>query len=263
MPSRNRSKKISFTGYIWPGLLHDIGKIGINEAVLRKNGKLTEEELNQIKSHPAIGANILADIKQMNDIVPGVLCHHERIDGKGYPNGLKGDQIPLIGKIVMLADSFDAMTSKRVYRDAMSIQTAFDEIEKGLGTQFDEKIGRLFLDSDRYQLWQIIQDGVVEDSGRIGFFRIRQIGSGDITEMKLKTQDYNDLTVVELQGELTADFVEMLKNTMTEHCCQKEARHCARFEQCQLLLTARGLRSSVAAGLLSREQLCTQAGGSE
>ena len=137
---------MSFTEYIWPGLLHDIGKIGINEAVLRKNGKLTEEELNQIKSHPSIGANILADIKQMNDIVPGVLCHHERVDGKGYPNGLKGDQIPLIGKIVMLADSFDAMTSKRVYRDAMSIQTAFDEIEKGLGTQFDEKIGRLFLE---------------------------------------------------------------------------------------------------------------------
>jgi HD-GYP domain-containing protein (c-di-GMP phosphodiesterase class II) len=151
------------------GLLHDIGKIGINEALLSKDGELTEDELNQIKSHPAMGANILAEIKQMNDIVPGVLCHHERVDGAGYPNGLKGDQIPLISKIVMLADSFDAMTSKRVYRNALSIQTAFEEIEKGLGTQFDEKIGRLFLNGDRYQLWQVIQDGMVEGSGRSSF----------------------------------------------------------------------------------------------
>ena len=162
------------------GLLHDIGKIGIDEAVLRKNGKLNEEELKQIKSHPSIGANILADIKQMNDIVPGVLCHHEKVDGSGYPNGLKGDQIPLIGKIVMLADAFDAMTSKRVYRDAMNIQKAFDEIEKGLGKQFDEKIGRLFLDSDRYQLWQMLQDGNVEDSGRSGFSEYGKLAVGTL-----------------------------------------------------------------------------------
>jgi HD-GYP domain-containing protein (c-di-GMP phosphodiesterase class II) len=162
------------------GLLHDIGKIGIDEAVLRKNGKLNEEELKQIKSHPSIGANILADIKQMNDIVPGVLCHHEKVDGSGYPNGLKGDQIPLIGKIVMLADAFDAMTSRRVYRDAMNIQKAFDEIEKGLGKQFDEKIGRLFLDSDRYQLWQILQDGNVEDSGRSGFSEYGKLAVGTL-----------------------------------------------------------------------------------
>jgi HD-GYP domain-containing protein (c-di-GMP phosphodiesterase class II) len=162
------------------GLLHDIGKIGIDESVLRKNGKLNEEELKQIKSHPSIGANILADIKQMNDIMPGVLCHHEKIDGTGYPNGLKGEQIPLIGKIVMLADSFDAMTSRRVYRDAMSTQKAFDEIEKGLGKQFDEKIGRLFLASDRDQLWQMLQDGVVEDSGKFGFSEYGKLAVGTL-----------------------------------------------------------------------------------
>lgn len=141
------------------GLLHDIGKIGIDEALLRKNGRLTDEEFARIKTHPSIGAGILREIKQMRDIVPGVLCHHERIDGKGYPDGLKSEQLPLTGKIVGLADSFDAMTSKRTYRDAMSIEQAIAEIERGLGTQFDEKIGRIFLESDVYQLWEIIRDG--------------------------------------------------------------------------------------------------------
>ena len=144
------------------GLLHDIGKIGIDETVLRKTGKLTEEEYKRIKMHPSIGAGILREIKQMRDIVPGVLCHHERIDGKGYPNGLTGEQIPLTGKIIGLADSFDAMTSKRTYRDAMSVEQALIEIEKGLGTQFDEKIGRIFLESDVYQLWEIMRDGFSE-----------------------------------------------------------------------------------------------------
>jgi HD-GYP domain-containing protein (c-di-GMP phosphodiesterase class II) len=141
------------------GLLHDIGKIGISENVLCKNGRLTPEERTCIQRHPAIGASILSGIKQMHDIVPGVLCHHERIDGKGYPNGVPGEAIPLTGKIVGLADSFDAMTSKRVYRDAMSVEQAMDEIRKGLGTQFDEKIGRVFLESDMDDLWDLIQGG--------------------------------------------------------------------------------------------------------
>ncbi|MHC4619783.1 MAG: HD-GYP domain-containing protein [Planctomycetota bacterium] len=94
----------------------------------------------------------------MRDIVPGVLCHHERVDGKGYPNGLTGEQIPIIGKIVGLADGFDAMTSKRVYRDAMTIDQALAEIEKELGTQYDEKTGKVFINSDVYQLWDIIQE---------------------------------------------------------------------------------------------------------
>ena len=141
------------------GLLHDIGKIGVDESVLRKRGRLTEEEFDCIKKHPSIGAGILREIKQMRDIVPGVLCHHERIDGLGYPEGLVGDQIPLIGTIVGLADSFDAMTSKRTYRDAMTIDQAVAEIERGLGSQFDEHVGRIFLDSDICRLWEILQGG--------------------------------------------------------------------------------------------------------
>jgi HD-GYP domain-containing protein (c-di-GMP phosphodiesterase class II) len=155
------------------GLLHDIGKIGISEAVLCKQGKLTDEEFECIRKHPSIGAGILREIKQMRDIVPGVLCHHERLDGKGYPNGLVGEQVPLIGRIVGLADSFDAMTSKRTYRDARNIEQALAEVEKGLGTQFDEKIGRIFLDSDVYRLWDILQGG----PGFVGVY-----GEGSLSE---------------------------------------------------------------------------------
>ena len=125
--------------------------------MLRKEGKLTESEFDYIRTHPSIGASILGAIKQMRDVVPGVLCHHERIDGKGYPQGLSGEQIPLTGKIVGLADSFDAMISKRTYREARTIEEALAEIRNGLGSQFDEKVATVFLNSDVYQLWEILQ----------------------------------------------------------------------------------------------------------
>jgi HD-GYP domain-containing protein (c-di-GMP phosphodiesterase class II) len=161
------------------GLLHDIGKIGIDEAVLRKKGKLNELEFSRIRKHPSIGAGILREIKQMRDIVPGVLCHHERVDGRGYPEGLVGDQIPLTGKIVGLADSFDAMTSKRTYRDAMTVEQALAEIEKELGAQFDEKLGRVFLDSDVYRLWNIMRDDFSEiyASGRSEEYGTAAVGT--------------------------------------------------------------------------------------
>jgi HD-GYP domain-containing protein (c-di-GMP phosphodiesterase class II) len=161
------------------GLLHDIGKIGIDESVLSKNGRLTPEERACIERHPAIGASILRGIKQMRDIVPGVLCHHERIDGKGYPNGVRGEAIPLTGKIVGLADSFDAMTSKRIYRDAMSIEQALEEIRKGLGTQFDEKIGQIFLESDMEDLWNLIQGGgsSLQDSVEVADYGTTAVGT--------------------------------------------------------------------------------------
>jgi HD-GYP domain-containing protein (c-di-GMP phosphodiesterase class II) len=144
------------------GLLHDIGKFGIDDSVLRKKGKLNERELTIMRNHPAIGAGILSEIKQMHDIIPAVLYHHERPDGKGYPNGLVGEQIPLVGKIVGLADSFDAMTSKRTYKGAMSVEKAKEEIKKKLGTQFDEDVGTVFINSDIYQLWDFMQDGLAD-----------------------------------------------------------------------------------------------------
>ncbi len=162
------------------GLLHDIGKIGVDEAVLRKEGKLTEEEMDRIKKHPSIGAGILREMKQMREIVPGVLYHHERVDGKGYPNGLVGDEIPLIGKIVGLADSFDAMTSKRTYRSARTIEQTLEEIEKGLGTQFDEKIGRVFINSDVYLLWDIIMQNSPDFVGIYGRSDFAEYGTAAV-----------------------------------------------------------------------------------
>ena len=151
------------------GLLHDIGKIGIDEKLLCKVGRLTAKEKNRLRMHPSIGANILSGIRQMRDIIPGVLNHHERVDGKGYPAGLKGDQIPLMGKIVGLADCFDAMTSERVYRDTMSVDKAIAEIENRLGTQFDEKIATVFLKSDILHLWDLMQEGAVKTYGTDDF----------------------------------------------------------------------------------------------
>ncbi len=162
------------------GLLHDIGKMGIDEAVLRKEGKLNKQDIDIIRTHPSVGAGILGSIKQMRDILPGVLCHHERVDGEGYPDGLKGEQIPLIGKIIGLADSFDAMTSERTYRKSMTIEEAVVEIEKGLGTQFDEKVGRAFIKSDIYQLWDIIRDGFTGIYGNGGFAEYGAVAVGTL-----------------------------------------------------------------------------------
>jgi putative nucleotidyltransferase with HDIG domain len=127
------------------GLLHDVGKIGVPESVLQKCGKLTAEEFEQIKKHPEIGARILRDIRQIEDIIPGVLHHHERYDGKGYPHGLAGESIPLMGRIICLADCFDAMTSSRTYRKALPLEVALTEIRRCSGTQFDPQLADAFL----------------------------------------------------------------------------------------------------------------------
>jgi len=128
-------------------LLHDIGKIGIPERILGKNGKLTNEEYEIIKSHPILGHNMIKHIGDFdkNGVLDIILYHHERYDGKGYPKGLKGDQIPLFARIVGIADTFDAMTTKRVYRDAFDIEEALNEIRKNKGTQFDSEIVDIFL----------------------------------------------------------------------------------------------------------------------
>jgi len=127
------------------GLLHDVGKIGVPETVLQKTGKLTPEEFDQMKKHPEIGARILADVKQVEDIIPGVLYHHERYDGKGYPTGLAAKNIPLMGRIICLADCFDAMTSNRTYRKALPLEVALTEIRRCSGTQFDPELAEAFL----------------------------------------------------------------------------------------------------------------------
>ncbi len=140
------------------GLLHDVGKIGVPEAVLQKTGKLTPEEFEQIKKHPEIGAKILRDIKQVEDIIPGVLHHHERYDGKGYPGGLAGESIPLMGRIICLADCFDAMTSSRTYRKGLPLEVALTEISRCSGTQFDPVLSDAFLRLGIGDLRELIRD---------------------------------------------------------------------------------------------------------
>lgn len=130
-------------------ILHDIGKIGVPDAVLQKDTKLTDEEFNMIKSHTVKGEAILKSIhpaESFAQILTGVRSHHERYDGRGYPDGLHAEQIPLFGRIIAVADAFDAMTSDRPYRKGMSISQAIEIIRDGLGTQWDPEIGKIFLD---------------------------------------------------------------------------------------------------------------------
>jgi putative nucleotidyltransferase with HDIG domain len=127
------------------GLLHDVGKIGVPESVLTKPGALTAEEFEQIKMHPEIGARILRDIRPMQDLVDGVLYHHERWDGRGYPHKLAGENIPLFGRILCLADSFDAMSSNRTYRDALPHAQVLAQIDECRGTQFDPTLAQVFV----------------------------------------------------------------------------------------------------------------------
>lgn len=134
------------------GLLHDVGKIGVPEAVLSKPGRLTDAEFALIKLHPEIGYRILKDIPMLEDLLPGVLHHHERWDGRGYPHGLSGEQIPQFARILALADTFDAMSSNRSYRSAMPRQMVLAEIAKHAGSQFDPRLAAAFtrLDLSEY-----------------------------------------------------------------------------------------------------------------
>ena len=124
----------------YAALLHDIGKIGIPREIINKPSRLTDEEYTVIKSHPAIGGKILEEITEIPDIAVGARWHHERFDGKGYPDGLMGMEIPELARIIGVADAYDAMTSKRSYRDVLPQEEVLGEIEKGKGSQFDPDI---------------------------------------------------------------------------------------------------------------------------
>ena len=128
------------------GLLHDVGKIGVPDAIINKQGKLTDDEYAMIKKHPIMGAEILATVSEMPKLVTGARWHHERYDGRGYPDGLKADDIPEEARIIAVADAYDAMTSHRSYRDIIPQDRVKSEIEKGMGSQFDEKFARIMLD---------------------------------------------------------------------------------------------------------------------
>ena len=138
-------------------LFHDIGKIGIPDAILLKTNKLTDDEYSEIKNHPAIGAHILSNASIFADIIPIVKHHHERYDGKGYPSRLVGEDIPYLARIVSVADTFDAMTSHRSYRQALDFGYTMNEIERCKGTQFDPAIADIFLEILRTNKDKIIE----------------------------------------------------------------------------------------------------------
>lgn len=140
-------------------LLHDVGKIGVTDAILRKPGPLSSEELLQIQEHPAKGKNILNNIAYLEKAIPCVLHHHERFDGNGYPEKLAGTDIPLPGRIISVADAFDAMTSDRPYRRGMQVRQAAAELRRYAGRQFDPRVVSAFLTAWRNgELQQLLQN---------------------------------------------------------------------------------------------------------
>ncbi|MBX6378628.1 MAG: HD-GYP domain-containing protein [Clostridia bacterium] len=129
----------------YAGILHDIGKIGIDDAILKKSGRFTTEELAAMRLHPELGGRILEKVRFLRDVAPVVMYHHERWDGRGYPDGLRGEAIPIGARIIAVVDAFDAMISRRPYREGMSYEEARQEIVRNAGTQFDPAVVEAFL----------------------------------------------------------------------------------------------------------------------
>jgi HD-GYP domain-containing protein (c-di-GMP phosphodiesterase class II) len=135
-----------FQQRIWiAGVLHDVGKIGIEDSILKKGGVLTADEYEQMKLHPVIGEDILKPLEPLREMLPAIRWHHEAWNGRGYPDGLKGEQIPLIARIVAVADTFDAITTNRPYQKAYSHEYAVETITKLTGARFDAKVVTAFL----------------------------------------------------------------------------------------------------------------------
>jgi HD-GYP domain-containing protein (c-di-GMP phosphodiesterase class II) len=128
-------------------ILHDVGKIGIDDAILRKQAPLDEAESAEMKKHPMLGAEILKRVPRLKDVIPGTLHHHERVDGTGYPNGFKGDEIPIAARIISVTDTYDAMTTSRPYRKGLKAEVALEELRRCTGTQFDAEVVIAFIEA--------------------------------------------------------------------------------------------------------------------
>jgi len=128
-------------------LLHDVGKIGIDDSILKKPAALTDAEFEIMKQHPQKGYKIMSQIPAMKEFLPGMYMHHEMVNGEGYPQGLKGDEIPIMGKVVAVADTFDAMTTDRPYQRAMKFEDAVARIQYFVGTRYDEKVVAAFTEA--------------------------------------------------------------------------------------------------------------------
>jgi HD-GYP domain-containing protein (c-di-GMP phosphodiesterase class II) len=128
-------------------VLHDVGKIGIDDSVLKKPAALTDEEYEIMKTHPQKGYKIMSQIPGITEFLPGMYMHHEMVNGEGYPQGLKGDEIPLMARIVSVADTFDAMTTDRPYQKAMEFNAAVERLKTFVGTRYDASVVQAFVDA--------------------------------------------------------------------------------------------------------------------
>lgn len=149
------------------GLLHDIGKIGVPDTILNKNSPLTPKEYEIMKTHVTIGGDILKDFSIIENVEIGAKYHHERYDGSGYIEGLKGEEIPLIARIIGLADAFDAMTADRVYRRALPFETVIAEVKRGSGTQFDPGLVSILLeliDEGTLNVMEVLKQSQYQDT---------------------------------------------------------------------------------------------------
>jgi hypothetical protein len=161
-----RAERVKAVGYA--GMMHDVGKLGVPTKVLQKPGPLTEEELAAIQLHPMRGLEIVRDIGFLDEAHAGIMHHHERIDGRGYPMGLAGDEIPEFARVIAVADTFDTITSTRSYRPARSIEEGVEELRRGAGTQFDPDMVEAFIRALAREGWRVPDpitppdDGVVE-----------------------------------------------------------------------------------------------------
>lgn len=146
MVEKLQLNEIDSRNLIYGAYMHDIGKINISKEILMKKMKLTDEEWNELKQHPINGADIIKSVESLQDIIPLILSHHERYDGKGYPNNQKGEEIPYLARILTVVDSFDAMTSNRPYNNRKTYEEGIEEIKRCIGTQFDPEIARAFIE---------------------------------------------------------------------------------------------------------------------
>ncbi|MDF2719233.1 MAG: hypothetical protein K0R28_6158 [Paenibacillus sp.] len=170
----NRFSEEEIKSYYYACLLHDVGKVSIPDHILTKPSSLTDNEFEIIKTHPVVGVNAIKHIEGLQDSVSVILHHHERWDGQGYPDKLAGEEIPLMARITAVADAFDAMTTKRSYRDALSLEEAYDRIVQGKGTQFDPLIVEVFQEAFP-SLAQYVQS---EHGNDAGFSRNNALVSG-------------------------------------------------------------------------------------
>jgi HD-GYP domain-containing protein (c-di-GMP phosphodiesterase class II) len=144
---------------MYAGMLHDVGKLGVPTKVLQKTGPLTEEEYAAIQLHPMRGLEIVREIGFLTEALAGIMHHHERVDGRGYPMGFAGHEIPEFARIIAVADAFDSMTSTRSYRQARRIDEAITELRKGAGTQFDPLLVDAFIAALETEGWRLPEPG--------------------------------------------------------------------------------------------------------